>query len=282
MKNYIKFCVLFSLIVIFCGCTKRNYDDTIPVGTTTRTDFFEISTATTPSTVYPEITTPDLSLDIAPGSYLLKYEDEITGDYLDYYIFIPENAEISMPLVVFLHGDGEINQPETLENYGMIGKAREIYGERYPFIALSPCTRVASWTDGTIPETLKGLIDQTAETYLVDRNRIIITGHSRGAMGVWYMISTYGDYFSAAVPISCGASVQLDFDSCATVPVLAFVGDTGEDEYKYRLAMERIIYCIQEAGGKAELIILDNAVHGQTHAAYTAETFWWMLDQKGE
>jgi hypothetical protein len=99
-------------------------------------------------------------------------------------------------------------------------------------------------------------------------------------MGVWYMISTYGSFFSAAVPVSCGSTVQLDFDTCAAVPVLAFAGDTGEYEYRYRLSMERIIYCINESDGNAELRILDNATHGETaQMAYTAEVFAWMLEQ---
>lgn len=277
MKHYVKLFILISLILVFSGCT----DDIEAVSPeqVTQESILEQSPLDSSATTNLNPTEPDLTLNLDAGSYLLKYTDQDTGDYLDYYLFVPEYAEINMPLVIFLHGDGEIGQPESLKNYGMIQKAREIYGNQHPFIAISPCTRVASWTDGSIPKTLKGLIDQTIELYSVDTNHIIITGHSRGAMGVWYMVSTYGDYFSAAVPISCGASVQLDFDICATVPVLAFVGDSGEDEYRYRLAMEGIIYCIHEANGKAELIILDDATHGETHAAYTADVFQWMLEQ---
>lgn len=277
MKTTVKLCFLLLLIFI-CGCANKNDSELPP---TQFTGQYPESTAATTITTYS--TTPtksDLSLGIDSGSYLLTHNDHLTGDYLEYYLFIPENALVNMPLVVFLHGDGEVGQPELLENYGMIRSARELYGNAFPFIAISPCTRVPSWTDGTIPKTLKGLIDQTVEDYSIDTNRIIITGHSRGAMGLWYMISTYGAYFSAAVPISCGASVQLDFVTCATVPILAFVGDTGEDEYRYRLAMERIIYCIHEAGGTAELHILEDTTHGKsTHVAFNAEVFTWMLEQ---
>lgn len=279
MTKQSKLCICLMLIFL-CGCTHNDQSE-IPISEPTMcSDHIETSFTTPVSEKSPETTVLDLSLSVDNGAYLSTYSDENTGDYLDYYLFIPEKAEIGMPLVVFLHGDGQIGQPDSLVNYGMINKAREIFGEHYPFIAISPCTRSASWTDGTIPDTLKGLIDQTIETYSTDPNRTIITGHSRGAMGVWYMISTYGSFFSAAVPVSCGASVQLDFDTCATVPVMAFVGDTGEYEYRYRLSMERIIYCINESDGKAELRILDNATHGETaQMAYTAEVFAWMLEQ---
>lgn len=199
---------------------------------------------------------------------------------MDYYLFVPENAEKEMPLIVFLHGDGEIGRPEILENFGMIQSAREIYGDAFPFIAISPCTRTTSWINGNIPHTLKGLIDETARRFAVDPNRIIITGHSRGSMGVWYMISEYGDYFSAAVPVSCGPDSVLDIENCVKVPVKAVAGTSGKDEIYYRAAMENTVATLREHGCDIELILLEHMEHGQTStAAYDEEMFTWMISQ---
>ena len=227
-----------------------------------------------------ETTAANLSLPLESGSHLLRYTDKNTTDYLDYYLFIPNNAEINMPLIVFLHGDGEVGNVGALENYGMMIRAREIYGENFPFIALFPCTRVYSWTEDSVPETLFGLIESTAEELTVDRRRIIITGHSRGAMGTWNMISTYGDYFSAAVPVSCGTEVNLNYSMCAQVPVLAFAGTYGEAEVNYQNAMRCVIENLLDAGSDAELVLLQGCAHGDTcEEAYTEETFRWMLEQ---
>ena len=42
---------------------------------------------------------------------------------------------------------------------------------------------------------IKELIDETCDKYLCDTDHIIITGMSGGAVGVWSMVSKYGDYF---------------------------------------------------------------------------------------
>lgn len=215
-----------------------------------------------------------------PGSYLETYTDPETEAYLDYYIHFPNNATAGMPLLVFLHGDGEVAQPWLLENYGPIQAAREIYGEDFPFIAVFPCARMTSWTSGRIPDTLMGLIEHIAEEYQVDRDKIMLTGHSRGAMGVWNMINQYGSYFSCAVPVSCSPGIDLDYEKFSKVPIRAMVGTVGELEVNYGKSMQLTINALTKAGGTAELIIMKGQSHQQTStAAYTQEIFEWMLEQ---
>lgn len=226
------------------------------------------------------VTEPDLSLHIDAGSHRLTYTDPQTGDYLDYYLFIPQNATVDMPLIIFLHGDGEVGNIDSLESYGMIAKAREIYGDAFPFLAISPCTRIKSWTDGTIPGTLKGLIDETVASCQADPDRIILTGHSRGSIGTWNMISTYGDYFAAAVPVSCPRYNYVDFDNFQNVPIYAFAGNVGSEENHYANEMQILVNQINANGGDAVLTILDGNDHSEmAYSAYTEETIQWMLQQ---
>ena len=240
-----------------------------------------LEVVTEPTTIPTEKIIPvPASLNVESGNYLETFTDPNTNDYLDYYLFLPNNAVEGMPLIIFLHGDGEVNQVRSLENFAMSKKMKEIYGYDFPFIAISPCTRLYSWTSGTIPTTLKALIDNIVETYHIDTNKIIITGHSRGSMGVWYMISTYGDFFSAAVPVSCQSQwMTLNATECAKVPILAFVG-TGMDYSYYGYGMTMDVEAINEAGGNATLVILDGCDHAMTMTeAYSIETFEWMLQQ---
>lgn len=143
----------------------------------------------------PLTTQPDLSISVSAGSHCRRYTDETTKRFLDDYLFVPKNAVKDMPLVIFLHGDGEVNNLDILENFGLIASAREIYGDEFPFIAISPCTREYSWINNKIPVTLKGLIDTIVTECEIDPNHIIITGHSRGAIGAWHMVNLYGDFF---------------------------------------------------------------------------------------
>ena len=278
--------ILLSLILI-AGCSDTSIQTTDSDAMVSELPQNSIS-ITAPCTSIQETHIPELpekpvlSLHAEPGSYRLKYVDINTSEYLEYYLYIPENAVIGMPMIIFLHGDGEVGQLESLENYGMISQAREIYGDEFPFIAVSPCTQIPTWTDNHIPETLMGLIENVAATYSVDQQQIIITGHSRGAMGVWYLISTYGDYFSAAVPVSCGTDKYLDYSNLCSVPILAFAGTSGEAENIYQQAMRTIVDNIIQAGGNAQLILLEGSEHKDTSKdAYTEETFRWMLEKRG-
>ena len=277
-----KACIVCLLLFLLCACAFEAQPAEVTSVSSDPAEEFSQAPVTEISTEIPTeaVTVPPYIFPMEPGSYLETYQDEETQDYLDYYLFIPEGASDKMPLVIFLHGDGEVGNPSLLEDFGLIKAAREIYGEKFPFIAISPCTRVESWISGSIPQTLIGLIDDISERLSINTDRIIITGHSRGAIGVWHMISTYGDFFSAAVPVSCGAETALDMENCVQVPVLAHAGNIGKNENIYREQMFNIVHKIKKNGGNAELIVLESKNHTQTSTcAFTEEVFLWMLEQ---
>lgn len=222
------------------------------------------------------------SLDLPKGHIKGCYESTVFCDYLDYYLFIPEGATENMPLVIYLHGDGDVGRMGNLLCNGVPLFATWAYGDNYPFLILTPSTRTTSWIDGTIPGTLMELIAHIAEEYKVDQEKIIITGHSRGAIGVWYLINEHGDYFSAAVPVSCDSDIpeNHNYEMFAQVPIRAFVGTGDLDEKEIIEPMRSYIDATQQAGGDAELTIVQWATHSQTpERSFTKETFEWMLTQ---
>ena len=228
------------MLLLLSGCYDPSYQNTaetsIPASEPTVSTIAPTEAETTPETIPPEP-----SLGIPAGAYPLKYDDPDSYAYFEYYAFIPENATENMPLIIFLHGDGEVRRFSLLENNDMMVSVREIYGDEYPFIAISPCTREESWIDWPIPKTLVKLIEEVAETYAIDKEHIIITGHSRGAVGVWHMINTYGDYFSAAVPISCFCWNEFQMNTILDVPIRAFCGNQESFERSYsRLMREQV------------------------------------------
>ena len=219
-------------------------------------------------------------IDIPAGTHLRRYTSPQTGDYFDYYLFIPENAVAGMPLVVFLHGDGEVNNVDSLGSCGPILALREYYGDAFPCILIYPCTRQPSWTDGTVPETLMDLIGHVSGEFDTDPEHIIITGYSRGAIGVWYLISEYGDFFSSAVPVSCGSDRALNYENAAKVPVYALAGDEGYYENIYKREMEKIVSQILAENGTAVFKCLEGCGHVQTLSdAYSETVINWMLEK---
>ena len=276
--------LIASAFIVLTGCTVPASESaltTIPIAATAELTESPMKSPTESvlTTIAPTEMTPPL-IDIPAGSHLFRFTSEKTGDYLDYYLFVPENAVAGMPLVVFLHGDGEVGKIEALESYGPILNLREHYGEDFPCILVSPCTRQASWTNGTIPGTLMDMIDFVADECDADTSRVAITGHSRGAMGVWYLISEYGDYFSAAVPVSCGTDTVLNYENVTKVPVYALAGDNDKYENIYKRDMETLVLNIQAENGSAVFECLEGCNHIDTlTAAYSKALIEWMLEQ---
>lgn len=282
-RNAIILTLLIAILLSACAANANIPTEPIP------TDPPSIDLMTEPPVASPEpiesepIMTEPLvqKLSILPGSYLDTFCDPDNGSEMDYYLHIPENATANMPLIIFLHGDGEVGNPYILKNFGLMESARTIYGNEFPFIGLSPSTDVKSWIDDDIPNTLKNLIDTIIESYAIDSCRVIITGHSRGAIGVWNMISLYGDFFAAAVPVSSPHQKgHIDFGTASLVPVWSFAGNIGESELWKHKWLQYNKNAILNNGGWAEFTVLPGCDHGETAtAAFSQETFEWMLLQ---
>ena len=236
-----RFIVLLIIASILCGCNgapaesldkldasdPSAFESIIPVITEETTD---------PIATEPTITEPTIpALAIDPGAHQLCFEDSEHNTTMDYYLHVPQNAVEGMPLIIFLHGDGEVGKIEALEINSFIQEVHNVYDQRFPFLVLSPCTRFKTWIDWQIPDTLMALIEDIIRSYNIDINNVIITGHSRGAVGVWYMINTYGEFFSCAVPVSCYSWTELRPEIITKVPIKSFCGTFEPFEYEYCL-----------------------------------------------
>ena len=126
-------------------------------------------------------------------------------------------------------------------------------------------------------QDLLALIDDTADKYNVDRSKIIIIGHSMGAGGVMRQIELYGNYYSAAVPVSLTSTEHIDITKCLDVPIWGFAG-TEESPHEYN--MQKLFDKINESGGNAVLSVLEGAEHGDSaDYAFTREVFEWAIGQ---
>ncbi len=272
------------LLAFLCGCAGEKVavpapEKPTPSPQTTPTASPKPTPAPTPTTTPSPEPTPT-PLAMPAGKSMQRFDCEATGDYLGYWLAVPEGAVEGMPLLVFLHGDGNRAMPESLENNAIQRKIEEIYGDKAPFLTLMPNTRLYSWTEGSIDDTLIALVEHIAETYNSDREKIMLTGHSRGAIGTWYFISNYPEMFSAAAPVSCGCDEPLDYAAMAQVPVWGFSGNIGQDGTHYLPAMERIAESIIAVGGSAQIDVLPGCDHAAAEsAAYTEELFDWLLSQ---
>ena len=227
-----------------------------------------------------------------------------SNDVLVYRLFTPETEEEKVPLILYLHGAGAIGDDNithitTKDAASFVTEEmQELHPcyvlapqlpERYTAAGESPTDEQSAkgWTDEEVQEALMETIEEIAGTNgNVDMDRIYITGHSMGALGVWGMIAAYPDVFAAAVPIS--GLWDGSVDDLVDLPIWIFHGEKDEVVPVDRETILRDR--LEELGGNVRMTIYTDEdfaaagvtdPHGANVPAYSdQEMFDWMFDQK--
>lgn len=196
------------------------------------------------------------------------------GKTIDYWINVPKGATSGMPIVLFLHGDGEMGRADAVKN---LKQVQFMHGSK-DFISLAPVGTNRNWVSDDVQITLKGLLDKYISEYEIDTSRVYIWGFSRGAIGTWSMVERYGSFFTAAVPISCGSNGSIKADNFKYTKIFALAGG---QESGYISTMRSIVNKIVKAGGSAKF----ETVAGQSHQTISANFPYnevidnWLLKQ---
>lgn len=136
-----------------------------------------------------------LEIDIDCGGVCVPCEEGlesglmITVDETDVYeyrhaIWLPPGYDMTneyreLPLIVFLHGNGELNFSTTaIQNYGPMRYRNNSWWD-YPFIIVNPVRG-----GNIVADEITSFVDRIIEEYHVDESHIYITGISAGAFGV--------------------------------------------------------------------------------------------------
>lgn len=220
--------------------------------------------------------------NIKTGQSVHVFEKKITktlkGKYL---LFLPEgygkDAQRS-PLILFLHGSGE--RGDNLQKVKKFGPHKTAEGQKgFPFIVLSPqCPSGRWWTDVDVAEMVMGMLDEVSRSYLVDTNRIYLTGLSMGGFGTWGLAQQYPNRFAAIAPVSGGGNVYL-VHRLKNVPARAFHG-AKDKRVSLRGAREMTVV-LQRSGGNAELTVYPNLGHDIWDLTYSnPKLYEWFLQHR--
>ena len=135
------------------------------------------------------------------------------GEALDYRYYSPvgENDSSKYPLVIFLHGIGHGDyEGSQLDDSDMPYWSSAEFQARFDdadgaFILLPRCHEEQKiyWNESLVDDLYR-LITEFIDDHRdnIDLSRISVMGSSQGGAMVWYMIETYPDMFSCAVPIA--------------------------------------------------------------------------------
>ena len=135
----------------------------------------------------------------------------------------------SYPLVLFLHGGGETGSPlatpanvvQITANRGAIVWATPERQAEDPAFVVAPQLpgRTSQWTEPAIEAALLGIVERLAAAHPIDRDRIYLTGLSRGGRGAVDLLSRNPETFAGSLL----AAARAQDDDVSMVPAMASV-----------------------------------------------------------
>lgn len=139
----------------------------------------------------------------------LKYYDAVTGDTIDYNLFIPHDYDASQkyPLLLFMADASTANREVTApltQGYGALEFVTDADQAKHPSFVLVP-----QFSDGVIVDDnyyvskqvgdVARLLGELQKQYSIDPDRLYTTGQSMGGMISFYLNITYPDMFAASL-----------------------------------------------------------------------------------
>jgi predicted peptidase len=204
----------------------------------------------------------------------------VTVEKLNYYLYYPEDYETSsdkkFPLLLFLHGGGESG--DSLVAVKRNGPPKLIaQGKQFPFLILAPQNpNQKKWWN---TRAVNQLLDSIVENNKIDKNRIYLTGLSRGGGAAWEMVVQYPDKF-AALAVVCGMTpVPYAAWIDKEMPIWVFHGE--EDASIPISESEAMVKRLIEMNYDVKFTRYPGVGHDSWVKAYNTEALYtWFIEQK--
>lgn len=207
-------------------------------------------------------------------------EETVSIENLRYYLYYPEDYEQrkkeKFPLLLFLHGGGESGDSlATLKSNGPPKLIAE--GKQFPFLILAPQNphKKKWWNTRAVMQ----LLDTIVTNNRVDKNRIYLTGLSRGGGAAWELVVQYPDKF-AALAVVCGMT-PLPYASWINkeLPIWVFHG-TADKSIPYSES-ETMVNKLQSMGYTVKFTSYEGVGHNSWVQAYTTQALYdWLVQQE--
>ena len=210
-------------------------------------------------------------------------EDEkavVTVENLRYYLYYPEeytnHKDKEFGLLLFLHGGGEAGDSlPTLKSNGPPKLIAE--GKQFPFLILAPQNphRKKWWNTRAVVQLLDTIVQQNR----VDKERIYLTGLSRGGSAAWELAVQYPKKF-AAMAVVCGMTpIPYAAWIDRSMPIWVFHG-TEDKSIAYSESSE-MVKKLRTMGYNVKFTTYEGVGHNSWVQAYTTEELYeWFEAQR--
>lgn len=214
-----------------------------------------------------------------------------SGQEMRYMVWLPDgygdDLDHRHPLIVFLHGSGDDDYDSTfVASFGLpaVLALRE-QPEDFDFVVVSPQAEPGSnWYVGNQPQVVDALLQDVLDTYLVDANRVYLTGLSMGGYGSWHIASQFPERYAAMASLS-GSGYQLptpppDDYACPLTEVPVWVIHGEQDMISnYETVRSQVEGWEEQCGTEVELTTYPDEGHfGTYEIAYRDPALYdWFL-----
>lgn len=175
---------------------------------------------------------------------------EYSANGLPGRLYVPPDAmqpTTPRPLVVFLHGAGEIGSNNVTQVNGNIDNLFDEVKDRGAFLYAPQAS--GSWASVSRTSLVMDMVDQAIAAYSVDPNRIYVTGLSMGGGGTWNMLSRHSERIAAGVPIAA-ISPSADFQPSNLIGLPTWAFHSRSDNVVPEQATREVINRILVSAGK--------------------------------
>ena len=206
---------------------------------------------------------------------------------MPYYVLKPSpyNPEYSYPLVLVLHG---------VTDYAHAARfmGTSAFMTRYPaFVVVPYMSKRSVWAapdnerfqlprrglrfPDALPQAVS-IVRKMQQSYPIDADRIYVTGHSGGALGVYGAAKDYADVFAAGLAVS-GMWDPMDAPYMTGMPLIEFHG--VDDTQIPPQSSEMLMKNISDIGGAADFVPMVGG-HDIWRQVYAEPKVWdWLFEQ---
>ena len=195
--------------------------------------------------------------DVSAASSMMKY----TYNGLNYWLYTPSNATDDMPLIVYLHGgSGKGDDLELItgvEGFPKYIKDGILSADSYIIFPQCPSDQ-KGWN--TLSTKIANLIRYVCDKFVINTEKISLTGHSMGGTGTWSIALANPNLFYKIAHMSGSVTVNdMNVKKLSRISVWAFVGD--DDKIVSPDTSIRIVDELKRIGADAKITVFKSATH---------------------
>ncbi len=217
------------------------------------------------------------------AAYSMSAESmKIDGTEWSYLFYAPETEPSEkLPMIVYLHGGSgkgkDLSLLTSADGFPAYLNDGKIAPECY--VVIPQLDGYKGWNEAG--DKVMKLISTLEGEYMIDPDRVSLTGHSMGGTGVWSLALAYPGSFSAIAPLSGSVLTnELNLKKLSGLPVYAVVG--GSDTIVPPESSEKFISALGKTNPDARIEVIEGADHFAVPAAYLDEELGivdWLLSE---